>query len=166
LSRPGEAAPTKGTELAETPPPAPSIIKVPTWIYIALSVLSLAVTGLILTAILANQTPTKAVPPTPPPLRTVSLYTSQNAPVTVIVTSSTGVSSRQTTEETTTQTLTDVPAGSTVQLQVAAYSQFDEDDIRVSCNIKVGDKALASQVSNGQQFNGTFPAATCIATVN
>ena len=152
--------------MAETPPPAPAIIKVPTWIYIALSVLSLAVTGLILTAILANQAPTKAVPPTPPPLRTVSLYTSQNAPVTVIVTSSTGVSSRQTTEETMTQTLTDVPAGSTVQLQVAAYSQFDEDDIRVSCNIKVGDKALASQVSNGQQFNGTFPAATCIATVN
>ncbi|MGB7962160.1 MAG: hypothetical protein WCF12_04245 [Propionicimonas sp.] len=152
--------------MTETPPAAPVIIKVPNRIYVALSVLSLAVTGLILTAILANQPPTGAVPPTPPALRTVSIYTSQNAPVTVIVTSSAGVSSQQTTEETMTRTLTDVPAGSAVQVQVAAYSQFDEDDIRVSCNIKVGDKALASQVSNGQQFNGTFPAATCIATVN
>ena len=96
----------------------------------------------------------------------MSIYTSQPAPVNVIVTSSTGVSSQQTTEPTMTRTLTDVPSGSTVQVQVAAYSQFEEDDIKVSCIIKVGDKTLASQVSNGQQSAGTFAAATCIATVS
>ncbi|MGV8910219.1 MAG: hypothetical protein ACOH1Y_14655 [Propionicimonas sp.] len=86
--------------------------------------------------------------------------------MTVIVTSSTGASSQQTSEGTWTQTLTDVPTGSTVQVQVGAYSQFDEDEIQVLCKIKVGERTLAGQVSNGHQLNGTFPATTCVATVN
>ncbi|MGV8910218.1 MAG: hypothetical protein ACOH1Y_14650 [Propionicimonas sp.] len=62
--------------MIETPPAAPVIIKVPTGIYVALAVLGLAVSGLILTAILAKQAPVTVAQPTPPDLRTVSIYTS------------------------------------------------------------------------------------------